>query len=106
MSKVPLATISTLAALVFSALLPAATHAAPIAGLTPYARQVNAPVIKEFARTDTQRSAALRGVSQPYPDSITSFLDHQGAWYTPFTQPGMSGPYDLRGRHAPQPAQR
>ena len=33
------------------------------------------------------------------PGSIVKFLADQGAWYTPFTHPGMPGYYDLRGMH-------
>lgn len=78
-----------------------AAAAATVAGLAPYQRPADAPVIKEFARDDAWRANALRGVSQPPPTSILKFLDFQGAWYTPFTHPGMPGPYDLRGMHVP-----
>ena len=75
-----------------------------VAGLAPYERPAGAPAIKESERGDAWRSTALRGVAQPVPESVTRFLDHQGAWYTPFTRPGMPGPYDLRGMHAPRAA--
>jgi hypothetical protein len=39
---------------------------------------------------------ALTGVALPYPKSLY-FLGNQGYWYTPFTQPGMTPPYDIRG---------
>jgi hypothetical protein len=89
-----------------AALPAAAANAAPtpVAGLAPYQRPAEAPAIKDFARSDAWRAAALRGVTAPAPESILKFLDHQGAWYNPFTLPGMPGPYDLRGRHAPQKA--
>lgn len=74
----------------------------PVGGLTPYQRPAGAPVTKMFERGDAWRTAALAGVSQPYPDSIVRLLDSQGAWYTPFTHPGIPGPYDLRGRHVSQ----
>jgi hypothetical protein len=45
----------------------------------------------------------LHGVSSPIPESL-KFLNDQGAWFNPFTRPGMTGPYDLRGWHtAPVP---
>jgi len=34
----------------------------------------------------------------PYPSNFR-FLEDQQAWYTPFTQPGMTGAYDIRGWH-------
>jgi hypothetical protein len=47
---------------------------------------------------------ALHGVSSPFPESL-KFLNDQGRWFTPFTHPGMTGPYDLRGWHVePTPA--
>ncbi|MBK8524567.1 MAG: hypothetical protein IPL58_10920 [Betaproteobacteria bacterium] len=49
---------------------------------------------------DTTR--ALHGITTPPPASL-SFLDDQGGWYTPFSEPGMPAPYDLRNWHVPQP---
>ena len=82
--------------------LPAAS-AAPVAGLAPHERPAAAPVVQEFARSDAWRANALRGVSQPHPDSIVRFLGDQGAWYTPFTHAGMPDRYDLRGLHGATP---
>ena len=76
----------------------------PVAGLAPDQRPAGAPAIMEFTRTDAWRAGALRGVTGPTPESILRFLGDQGAWYTPFARPGMPGPYDLRGLHAPQKA--
>ncbi len=73
----------------------------PIAGLTPFQRPANAPVLTTGPIQDARN--ALRGVSSPIPDSL-NFLKDQGGWFTPFTHPGMTGPYDLRGWHtAPIP---
>lgn len=84
---------------------PIAVHAAspyPVAGLAPHQRPVNAPALKSDPVLDAKR--ALHGVSAPIPDSL-KFLDVQGGWFTPFTHPGMTGPYDLRGWHpVPLPA--
>jgi hypothetical protein len=79
-----------------------AVHAAPslahpVAGLAPFQRPANAPVQTAPPVLDARQ--ALRGVSSPVPDSL-KFLNDQGGWYTPFTHPGMTAPYDLRGWHA------
>lgn len=84
-----------------------AVHAAPsyfypVAGLTPYQRPANAPVLAINPVLDAKQ--ALTGVSSPFPESL-KFLNDQGRWFTPFTRPGMTGPYDMRGWHvAPLPA--
>jgi hypothetical protein len=84
-----------------------AVHAAPsfsypVAGLAPYQRPANAPVLTANPVLDAKQ--ALHGVSFPIPDSL-KFLNDQDGWFTPFTHPGMTGPYDLRGWHAaPLPA--
>ncbi|MDM8546425.1 hypothetical protein [Candidatus Venteria ishoeyi] len=69
-----------------------------VAGSQPYQRPANAPRIQQYVRSPAWYQQALQGVSQPYPASL-SFIQYQGAWYTPFTRPGMTGPYDLRGWH-------
>ncbi|MCL2345902.1 MAG: hypothetical protein FWC58_08640 [Desulfobulbus sp.] len=68
-----------------------------VAGTAPDHRRTDAPVIKVAPPLDEQR--ALHGVDQPYPASLGLFIKDQGAWYTPFTQPGMLGRYDIRGYH-------
>jgi hypothetical protein len=74
----------------------------PVAGLAPYQRPANAPVLTASPTLDARQ--ALHGVSSPIPDSL-KFLKDQGGWFTPFTHPGMTGLYDLRGWHAePTPA--
>lgn len=84
-----------------------AIHAAPafcypVAGLAPFQRPANAPVQTASPALDARQ--ALHGVSSPIPDSL-KFLNDQGGWFNPFTHPGMTGPYDLRGWHAaPIPA--
>ena len=79
----------------------AVAAAYPIAGVKPYQRPENAPVIKEVSKNADWYAHALSGVSQPYPGSL-HFLESQGAWYTPFNHPGMTGRYDIRGWHRPQ----
>lgn len=74
----------------------AAYAAYPLAGLNPSERPANAPELTAIPVVDSKQ--ALRGVSAPIPDSL-KFLKDQGAWFTPFTKPGMTGPYDIRGWH-------
>lgn len=83
-------------------LIGATTHvaiSAEIAGLNPSVRPADAPKITTFDKDQQWYVAALRGVSQPYPQSL-GFLDDQGAWFTPFIHAGMTGRYDLRGLHS------
>lgn len=75
-----------------------ATAADVVAGARPEQRPAQAPVIQQYAKSPAWYAQALRGVYPPYPRSL-GFLDAQGAWYTPFTRPGMAAPYDLRGWH-------
>ena len=70
----------------------------PIAGMTPWQRPVNAPVIEWVKHDKVWYEKALTGINTPYPRSLY-FLDNQGHWYTPFIRPGMPAPYDLRGWH-------
>jgi len=76
--------------------LEAAEPSAYIAGVAPDRRPVDAPVIRQAPALDEKQ--AFRGIEQPYPASFSVFKD-QGAWHTPFTLPGMTGPYDIRGYH-------
>lgn len=71
-------------------------EAAAIAGLAPDQRPAHAPSIKAAAGPGPE---ATRGIEPPLPKSL-GFLAHQGAWYTPFTLPGMTGHYDMRRWHA------
>lgn len=70
----------------------------PVAGLAPDRRPEGAPV-PTHPPTDATRARGLHGVATPLPPGL-DFMAHQGAWHTPFTQPGMTGPYDIRGWHA------
>jgi hypothetical protein len=69
-----------------------------IVGLEPSVRPTWAPRITVFQKNEEWYRHALTGVSTPYPPSLR-FLEDQGAWWTPFTHPGMTVPYDLRGWH-------
>ncbi len=69
-----------------------------IAGVHPDQRPAGAPVITEMKKDGAWYGRALTGVEKPYPSSLR-FLEDQGAWFTPFTHPGMTGPYDIRGWH-------
>ena len=83
-------------------LLVCAANAEPttlaIAGLAPWERPAGAPVIGEMAKDGEWYVRALHGVQPPYPASLR-FLEDEGAWYTPFIRPGMTGPYDIRHWH-------
>lgn len=74
-----------------------------VAGLHPDVRPPGAPRIDVFAKDAAWYRRALTGISTPYPFSLR-FLESQGAWYTPFIVPGMTGPYDIRNWHPPAPA--
>ena len=69
-----------------------------VAGLEPYQRPTSAPVIQEFVPSTDWRSRFMSGIDEPIPTNL-DFIDSQGAWYTPFNQPGMPGYYDLRNLH-------
>lgn len=86
---------------VLSSLLAVAAQAAPasdypVAGLAPHERPAGAPRVNTDLPVDTTR--ALHGVPAPRPAGL-EFVEGQGGWYTPFTRPGMTGRYDLRGWH-------
>ena len=70
-----------------------------IGGVAPDARPEGAPVITQFTPDANWQQNAVRGIEPPTPPSIVAWLDDQGAWFTPFIHPGMTGPYDLRQWH-------
>ena len=67
-----------------------------IGGTTPDRRPEGAPRVTTFKKSKTWWAQARRGIDKPYPKDLT-FLDDQGAWFTPFDRPNMPSPYDLRG---------
>ncbi|WP_448202525.1 hypothetical protein [Azospirillum sp. sgz302134] len=69
-----------------------------VAGTAPSMRPADAPSLSAVAKDARWYQKALTGVDAPYPASL-KFLDDQGGWYTPFSQPGMTGRYDLRNWH-------
>ncbi len=69
-----------------------------IAGVKPAERPEGAPVIETVTKNAQWYGDALSGVEQPYPYSLR-FLEDQGNWFNPFLNPGMTGPYDIRGWH-------
>lgn len=77
----------------------------PIAGLAPDVRPAGAPRVEAYVKDGAWYRQALHGVQPPYPASLR-FLEDQGAWHTPFTVPGMTGPYDIRNWHRPAQAGR
>jgi len=78
--------------------LPNAAEPAPVAGLTPDQRPAGAPVIRTLARAPEWPRQATRGIAEPLPSGL-KFVADQGAWYTPFSEPGMPGYYDIRNLH-------
>jgi hypothetical protein len=86
------------AALILAAAGMARADGQVIGGLTPSERPAGAPVIAEFVKDGEWYQRALSGIEPPYPASLR-FLEDQGAWFTPFTHPGMTGPYDIRHWH-------
>jgi len=70
----------------------------PMAGINPSQRPQGAPVITHISHNDAWYQQALRGIEKPYPGSLR-FLENQGNWHTPFNQPGLKGPYDIRNWH-------
>ncbi|MCP4075487.1 MAG: hypothetical protein GY744_04810 [Gammaproteobacteria bacterium] len=96
-----LATISALCCVLMSTTIFSLSVAAdyPIAGTKPSQRPEGAPTIEWVQKRDRSwYQKGLTGVTPPYPRSLY-FMDNQGNWYTPFINPGMTGPYDLRGWH-------
>jgi hypothetical protein len=72
-----------------------------VAGTEPSLRPVGAPVLLSFTKDAAWYRTALSGIeAPPYPFSLR-FLEDQGAWYTPFNRPGLTGPYDIRNWHGP-----
>ncbi len=69
-----------------------------VAGVKPNQRPTGAPVMREFVPDTGWRKRFLAGISNPTPPNL-NFINSQGAWYTPFNQPGMPGYYDLRNLH-------
>ena len=90
-----------LSALLVSPVMAAGSY--PVAGLTPGERPAGAPVIREPARARDWEAVFFKGVTKPYPPSL-SWSKDQGSWYTPFNHAGMIGPYDIRGWHKPAKA--
>ena len=88
-------------ALLATLLSPLPLHAAGpgyVGGLTPYERPAGARVKEEVTGLGERGFQGIEGVP---PASLVRMKGSQGEWYTPFSRPGMPGPYDLRGWHRP-----
>jgi hypothetical protein len=72
-----------------------------IAGEFPSQRPAHAGVISSDTPSPAKYQRLLHGLSAPYPASFR-WIEQQGAWYTPFSHPGMPGPYDIRNWHMPR----
>lgn len=66
-----------------------------IAGVEPDKRPAAAP--RSTTPAPLPPAAQTVGIATPLPP--LSFIKDHGGWYTPFTRPGMPGPYDIRGLH-------
>ncbi len=95
-SGVALFAILALTGLQFNLSVPASAEPRVVGGITPDRRPEGLPKITSF---EFDQKQALHGVSKPIPPSIEQWLDDQGAWFTPFSHPGMTGPYDIRNWH-------
>ncbi|OQX31580.1 MAG: hypothetical protein B0D96_05140 [Candidatus Sedimenticola endophacoides] len=85
--------------LLAASVIPLQADAYPIAGVNPDQRPAGAPVIQMVNKDQAWYAQALTGVVMPQQVNLR-FLESQGNWFTPFTRPGMTGPYDIRGWHS------
>lgn len=76
-----------------------ASQQVTIAGEHPNQRPASAPKVLNVEKNPLWVKKALWGVIMPVPASVAGMLQSQGAWFTPFTRAGMTGPYDMRGWH-------
>lgn len=93
--------VLSLAAILLAVFSSVPLGAGEVAGLQSDRRPEGAPVVRDYAKDGAWYRQALSGVDQPYPASLR-FLENQGAWFSPFIHPGMTGPYDIRGWHGPK----
>lgn len=80
--------------------LAASAEPRAVGGITPDRRPEGLPVVSGAGSNPVGSADALHGVAVPPPASIGQWLDDQGSWFTPFSHPGMTGPYDIRKWHA------
>lgn len=71
-----------------------------VAGLRPDQRPAGAPRITTAEVDANLVARRLQGLATPWPGNLET-IAAQGNWYSPLFRPGMGGPYDLRGLHAP-----
>lgn len=71
----------------------------PTAGLQPDRRPDGAPQLAQATLTPEKRDQVLRGIERPIPGNVESIAT-TGSWWVPLRNPGMTGPYDLRGWHS------
>jgi len=90
--------IAALCGSLLAAPLAAQAEERVVGGITPDRRPEGLPTVKDGSLSAEARKKALHGVLEPYPPSL-KWLDNQGGWFTPFSHPGMTGPYDIRKWH-------
>lgn len=81
----------------FSLSTAAVAQTVEVAGLRPGQRPAGAPVIERFDQGERWKAQALKGIGEP--QTGVGFLKDQGAWYTPFDRPNLTGRYDIRHMH-------
>lgn len=96
---VALVSLFTLVSILGVASAASAGDARVVGGITPDRRPEGLPVVAPSTLSDAGRKSLLHGVTKPYPASIKHWIDDQGGWFTPFSHPGMTGPYDIRNWH-------
>lgn len=69
-----------------------------IAGVQPDRRPEDAPHVTAFVKPANWNERVMHGIAEPHPSGL-GFMADQGAWYTPFNHPGMTGHYDIRNWH-------
>ena len=92
-------TIRVLSFVLLSQLSSAVPAAEFIAGLKPDRRPAEPPRTMTVVIYQALKEQRLKGISQPWPGNLEA-IAAQGNWYSPLFQPGLPGPYDLRGLHA------
>ena len=90
-----LLSVRALAVVIACPALSAAAAESFVAGVEPDRRPASAPRLASPAPLAPATQTV--GIATPLPP--LAFIKDHGGWYTPFTRPGMPGPYDIRGLH-------
>ncbi len=74
-----------------------------VAGTQPDRRPQYAPVQTAPLPEQARNKEFFTGVTKPVPESLKALQRDQRGWYTPFSRPGMTSYYDIRGWHSKNP---